>query len=218
MEHELSWHQRLLSYLYPVKIAKAATQQNAVLELYYHRGQYQLATYDALYSDGSRYRPLRLAIRYLHKRKAIGDSVLVLGTGLGSVVHILYGFGYSPTYTLVEADATILQWAIDTLPKAVATEAIPIHEDAEQYMATNSQQYSLVVVDIFNSRVVPAFVTSQVFLLSCKAALADGGVLVLNYIVINKDAWQAARHCIETTFSKCEILEDGMNRIVIATA
>lgn len=215
--YKLSWYKRFLSYLYPLKIAKAATEQNAVLELCYYKGQYQLATYDALYSDGSRYRPLRLGISHLHQQKVIGDSVLVMGTGLGSVAHVLYEYGYTPTFTFVEHDATILHWAMNTLPNTVIAKATAIHEDAEKFIRSNNNQYSLIVVDIFNSRIVPAFVTSQAFLLLCRAAMKAGGVFVLNYIVVNKDAWQTARQNIESIFRKCEILEDGTNRIIIAT-
>ncbi|OSZ81838.1 hypothetical protein CAP35_00795 [Chitinophagaceae bacterium IBVUCB1] len=216
--YKLPLYKRLLSYVFPVKLAAAASPQNAVLELCYYKGQYQLATYDALYSDGNRYRPLRLAVNYLQKRKAQPQTVLVLGTGLGSIVRIMHQHGYQSSFVLVEHDATILQWAADTLPDALLERITPVHEDAQKFIASDTGKYDWVVVDIFNSRVVPDFVTAEPFLLTCKRALNNKGYFILNYIVINKDAWQKTRHLLEKTFSKIEVLEDGMNRIVIATA
>ena len=54
----LTFRQKLLSHFFPVSIRKGATAHNAQLEIFYYRGRFILATADAVYSDGHKYKPL----------------------------------------------------------------------------------------------------------------------------------------------------------------
>jgi len=210
-------YKKILSYLYPVRIAKAATPHNSVLELCLSNGQFQLATHDALYSDGDRYRPLTIAFNHLGAALYNVKRVLVLGTGLGSAAQILYAKGYKPSYTFVEYDNTILQWAMQTLPADVVAKSIPICADALLFINDYKQEHDILVVDIFNSRVVPAFVTTEDFLKKCRRCIKPGGHFVLNYIVLNNTDWTTVEQNIKSVFPNLTILENGINRIMIAT-
>lgn len=207
----------MLSYLCPIRVAKASTAQNTVLELCLSNGQYQLATHDALYSDGDKYRPLTIAFNHIGASLVNVKNVLLLGTGLGSAARILDAKGYSPAYTLLEYDETILQWAMQTLPADVAAKAEAIHADAAVFVAECSNVYDLVVVDIFNSRVVPAFVTTEDFLKKSRRCVKPGGHFVLNYIVLNNTDWELVAKTIRSVFPNTTILENGINRIFVAT-
>jgi len=198
-------------------VAKASTAQNTVLELCISKGQYQLATQDALYSDGDKYRPLTIAFNDIGAALVSAKTVLVLGTGLGSAAQILYAKGYKPAYTFVEYDATILQWAMQTLPADVVSKAKAIHADASVFVNDCNDVYDMVVVDIFNSRVVPAFVTTEDFLKRSRRSIKPGGHFVLNYIVLNNTDWQSVVATVRTVFPNITILENGINRIFIAT-
>lgn len=202
--------------MYPVQVAKAATHQNEVLELLYYCNRFQLSTHDAIYSDGDKYRPLKIAFAHIGSALADVNDVLVLGTGLGSAASILYKKGYDPQYTFVEYDNTILQWAMELLPKDVADKSSPVHSDASVYVETCNKQYNLLIADIFNSRVVPAFVTTEKFLKQCRRCIMPGGYFVLNYIVLQHTDWQAVEQNIRSLFPNITVLQNGINRIVVA--
>ena len=112
----LPFYKKLLSYFIPVLISKTATPENPLLELYVYRGRYQLATADALYSDGAAYTPLKIAFKHLKQELPAVKHALVLGTGLASAVHVMKQTGNSPDFTLVEYDSTILKLAMEYLP------------------------------------------------------------------------------------------------------
>lgn len=199
-----------------MQVAKAATPQNEVLDLLYYCNRFQLSTHDAMYSDGDKYRPLMIAFTHIGSALADMKDVLVLGTGLGSAANILYNKGYKPQYTFVEYDSTILQWAMKVLPKEVSDKSNPIHMDAAVYIETCGKQYNLLITDIFNSRVVPAFVTTEKFLKQCRRCIMPGGYFVLNYIVLQNTDWQAAEQVIRSVFPNITVLQNGINRIVVA--
>lgn len=117
---QLTFFQIIGSLFYPVLIRRASSAVNPVLELYRYRGRWQLATADALYSDGGQYRPLLAAFRTLKPQLPAVKNMLVLGTGLGSAVQILHEMGHHPACTLVELDEKVLQWALElSAPKHV---------------------------------------------------------------------------------------------------
>lgn len=198
-------------------IRKSSSTKNSVLELFLFRGQYQLGTYNALYSDGSRYVPLVTAFKALKPNLPGVGKVLVLGTGLGSAVQILDKQGFRPAFTLVENDVTILNWAMELLPDTLKNNIKPVCEDADIYMQQQSEMYDLVVIDVFTNRVVPAFVTTIEFLNKCRRSIHPGGHLVLNYIVNLNEEWKLASANINEVFTSNRVIDHGINKIVIAS-
>lgn len=213
---QLPGYKKLLSYITPVLVYKTASAENPLLELFYYRGSYQLATMDALYSDGTRYRPLSIGFKHIKKDLPAVKDILVLGTGLGSGVQIMGRMGYTPHFTLVEYDNVILKMAMELLPE-YGGKITPVCADAQVYMRTNTQKHDIVVVDIFNSRVVPQFVTTTEFLTQCRDSIRPGGHLIFNYIIQQKEEWHRVDAIIRSVFSKCYCIDDGINRIIITT-
>jgi len=179
-----------------------------------YQNQYQLATDDALYSDGTRYRPLVLAFNEMKTSLTEVKSVLVLGTGLGSAVQILEGKKVSAEYTLVDIDKTVLNLARNYLPKRSGLSFICA--DAVEFMKENTRKYDLVIVDVFLSRIVPGSVVARDFLSKCKAALNDGGYIVINYIISADNEWQRVFGNITSVFPDPQIIGSGINRIIVA--
>lgn len=198
-------------------VKQARTDNNPILELLYFRGRYQLATADALYSDGEKYRPLKIALGRIKSHLKEAGNVLVLGTGLGSAVHIIHKWGYSPDITMVEKDGLVLQWAMEVLPGGYRGNISPVCTDALHFMAVNTGHFDIVIADIFISRTVPPFVTTKEFLQRCHDSVTPGGYFILNYIVQHNDEWLPVDAAIRSVFSKCYCIDDGLNRIVIAT-
>lgn len=213
---KLSLYKRLLSQVIPVLLRKEQSQENPLLELYYYRGRYQLATADALYSDGEHYTPLKLGFKHIRKELPGVKSVLVLGTGLGSAVQVMKKMGFAPDFTLIEYDNTVLKWAMEVMPDYAGT-IRPMCIDAQAFMQTNTTKYDLLVLDIFISRVVPAFVTTAYFLTQCRNSINNEGKLIFNYIIQEKEEWHRVDAILRSVFPKCYCIDDGINRIIIAT-
>lgn len=198
-------------------MAKSSGTKNQVLELFLHRGELQLATLDALYSDGTRYRPLKMAFKAVKNRLSGVRDVLLLGTGLASAVHMLHKRGVNPNYTLIEHDSVVLELAQKYLPANSGN--VEAHcTDALSFMNNNERKYDLLIVDIFTGRVAAEFVTSESFLLKCRQSLNSDGIFVLNYIINGYPFWEDAIETIKTVFPDTQVLEYQINRVIVATA
>jgi len=145
-------YQRVLSYLQPISLKQSASDISGYLELLLYHNRFQLLTDRALYSDGDRYFPAVAVVRHLREFLPAAKSVLVLGAGLGSIVHVMHARGYDPCYTLVEKDRTVLKWALETLGEGDSPKLEPVCRDAESFMAENERKYDLVFVDVFKGQ------------------------------------------------------------------
>lgn len=213
---QIPLYKKILSYITPVVIRKGSGTANPVLELFLYKGQYQLATEDALYSDGDRYTPIRKACKAIKSDLPHINDVLVLGTGLGSSVYILSANGCYPNYTLVDKDSTVLEWAMELMPEQLKSKINTVNADAKEFLEGRTKQYDLIITDIFNSRVVPEFVTQEPFLQNCCRSLKEGGVWVLNYIVLTRENKKEILDRVGKVFPEKEVVNDGINMIVIA--
>lgn len=209
---------RLQSLFFPVRIRKAASEHNSFLELLYFRGRYILATEDAIYSDGRKYRPLLAAFASpeLEPRLGAVRDVLVLGTGLASAVHILEGRGIRPFFTLVEIDKVILDWAVEFLPPGAKPRVKAVRSDAFAFVQSETARYDMVIVDIFFGRSVPDQVTGADFLGHCRELMRPDSVLVLNYMLAPDNDPQKAKAALEATFTNVAELSFGLNKVYLA--
>lgn len=210
-------YKRIISFFHPVWIRGAKeTDNNPELELLLYRGRYQLATKDAIYSDGDKYTPIRTAYKTLGNRLASVKSVLVLGAALGSAVEIMQKKGYHPDFTLIDNDPLILEWANELMPPYNG--AIELRQaDAKNYLDSNEEKYDLLIVDVFTGRLVPDFITTESFIRNCRLHINTGGSFVLNYIIHEGDEWERFKKIFEVIFPQNRIIKNGINRILTAT-
>ncbi len=187
-----------------------------MLELFVYRGQYQLATPDAIYSDGIYYKPLKMAFKELKADTARIKKVLVLGGGLGSAMQIASKYGVDATYVVVEQDNEIINMAKSLLPEVVNSNTTYICADAEAYMQQEQDRYDLIIVDVFNGRVPAEFTTKENFLLLCRKAMRTNGCMALNYIINGYPLWDDALEQIQTVFPDTKVLSYDINRVVIS--
>lgn len=181
-----------------------------------YRNQYQLATSDAIYSDGDRYRPAIAVADYLKPFLPAVKTVLVLGGGLASMVYVLRGKGYAPAFTLVEKDKVVLRMAMELFETTHTHANIsPVCNDAQAFMAQNKNVYDLVFLDVFMGRTVPEFVTTGEFLTLCKAGLAPNGRLAFNYIINDEQEWENVQQVFTEVFPEHKVLDHGINRIFV---
>jgi spermidine synthase len=197
-----------------LRLRHASGDKNGKLEILLYQNRLQLATTDALYSDGDRYKPAIMAADQLHSFLPSVKNVLVLGSGLGSIVHVMQARGYTPAFTLVEYDKVVLRWALEFLEDNKAS-INAVCADAASFMEQNHTQYDLIFIDIFNDMVVPDFVTSVHFLRLCRNALLQGGRLAFNYIIHDKAAWEAVQNNMATVFPGCKVSTSDVNNVFI---
>ncbi len=188
---------------------------NFALQLYLYCNQFQLGNAEILYSDGDRYRPAIAAVKHLKAFLPSVKKVLVLGTGLGSMVRVLHSKGYKLQYTLVEYDKMVLQWAMETLDELQGVQLEPVCADAKIFMAKNNALYDLVFIDIFIGRVVPDFVAAEAFLQQCKNSLAPGGRLAFNYIINDMQQWEDVQRVFASVFPDHTVVKHEVNRVFI---
>jgi spermidine synthase len=199
-----------------VSLRRSTSAVSGHLELLLDHNQLQLVTAGAVYSDGDRYPPAVSIARHLRTFLPAARTVLVLGAGLGSIVQVLRERGCDPRFTLVEKDATVLGWALETLGDADPAKLEPVCRDAESFMAWNERTFDLVFVDVFTGRAVPDFVTAPPFLEQCRDSLAPGGRLALNYITDDKFKWETVRLALAVVFPESDVIGTGNNRILIS--
>lgn len=207
---------KVASYFSPVTLWKGSSPVSPVLELLLFQGRFQLATVDALYSDGDQYRPLVAGLGAVRHRLKEVKSVLVLGAGLGSAVEVLRRFGARPGVTLVELDEVVARWGREVLREEDRMRVRFVVDDAQTFIQKEQAEYDLVIVDVFTGREPLSFVTEADFLHACKRRLTSQGIFLLNYMQNPWSApWEATRARIEEVFSSTRTLTLGPNRVVV---
>ncbi len=179
------------------------------------RGRLQLGTSDALYSDGSRYMPAIVVRDGYKSHLPAFRRVLLLGAGMASTAHILTTAGCTASYTLVDINEEILQWAMEYAVPEVQANVTPICDDAKRFMSTCTEQYDLIFIDIFIGRHVPDFVTGADFLKACSRCLTTDGRLALNFIVNDKFSWELMQEQFAKVFPAYRVVTKGENRILL---
>jgi len=196
-------------------LRQSAGAINNRLFLFFYRNQYQLATDDAIYSDGDRYEPATAIVEHLKTFLPEVKNVLMLGSGIGSMVRVLHSKGFDPRCTLVEKDKVVLQWAMELFEGERNSNIEPVCSDAQAYMEQNTGKYDLIFIDIFDSRVVPDFVTTERFLDLCYYSLMPGGHLAMNYIINYKPDWDKVKQLLTKMYPEHHEIDLGMNRVLI---
>ncbi|GAA4455647.1 spermidine synthase [Rurimicrobium arvi] len=210
---QLSRFQKLLSRFYPVRIYSFEGRTSPQMKLYHFRGRWQLASESALYSDGDHYQPLTKAFAYIRGKLPACRNMLVLGAGLGSAISVWESLKVPlPETLLVDIDEEILRLGRELNNR---TNVRWICEDVQNLVRREQGTWDLIVLDIFQDRVVPHFVCTQDFLKNCARMLSTSGTLVFNYIINNEQDWNALQQLTGSLFITETVISIGINRILI---
>lgn len=213
---KIDFFQHLFSFLFPVKVASAAGKTTPILELYRFRGRWQLSSATAVYSDGAAYRPLTEAFGYLKKQLPGKQNMLVLGAGLGSAVSVLNSLSINIPCTLVDIDPQVIKWGEEIIQSETQIPSQWICADVQDFVGNHKVSYDLIILDIFQDRLVPQFVTTIKFLRECSSLLRnEQSHLVFNYIINNQEKWETAVQNIQSVFKVEHTISIGINRIMI---
>lgn len=142
--------------------------------------------------------------------------MLVLGAGLGSAVSVLNNLKINIPGTLVDIDPQVIKWGEDIIKTETLIPCQWICEDVQSFVGHHKVCYDLIVLDVFQDRLVPQFVSTIKFLRACSRLLQnEKSHLVFNYIINNQEKWEAALQNIQSVFTVEHIISIGINRIMI---
>lgn len=180
--------QNLLSFFYELPIEKKSSSINPSLEVTYHKGNYKLATRNAIYSFGTQYTVFADAFRILKIPSRNIPTVLCLGFGLGSIPVIIEKKNSNSVqhYVGVEIDPVIIELAKKYLNKNILQKTEIICSDAFNFINNCERHFDLIAVDIFVDDEVPEKFEQKEFLVKVKDLLSENGILLYNRIAGKK--------------------------------
>jgi len=187
MKHPL-W-KKLLSYVTEISLVKTGSYSNPYLEVLLTNGRHQLVTADAIYSYDDKYENFNHAFKNIDWDNFKGQKVLLLGLGLGSVILLLEKhFHRLFDYTAVEVDSEICKLCYEYTLKDLNSFVEVIPREAMQFLESDNQKYDLIIMDIFQSAVIPEKFQSAEFLTSLKNKLNPAGFVLYNRMnITDKD-------------------------------
>lgn len=169
---------KLLSYLYPVT-KKVPSEHSGTLEITWYNGKKHLNTKNANYSYGSLQKILKFGLEKIELQKV--NSILLLGLGGGSVVETLRkDFNYSKSIVAIDIDSAVIEIAKNEFNLKEDDHLEIICGDALEFMQINSEQFDLIIVDLFIDILVPDEFLKLPFWRDVLKASSTNGVILFN--------------------------------------
>ncbi len=175
-----------LSYLIPQVVARFSTLHNRDIRILEEKGKYKLLV------NGSRQSGPYIQKLWQHAFTTFGiipspdvRSVLVLGVGGGTVIHLLHTLYSHAQITGVDIDDKMIAIGKKYFDLDNITGLSLIQSDAKTFVAharVDKKKWDMVVVDIFVGATIPPFVAEESFLKDVSAILTPRGTLLINYL------------------------------------
>lgn len=201
---------KFLSYLIPISILKIHSDVSKSLEVTYNNGGLVIDSLNTNYSYGSLQRILAKGLRYIGKEKIQQmNHILILGVAGGSVIQSLRNeFAYVNPITGVEIDESIIAIANKYFQLNKIEKLEIVIADAYEFVIKNNMLYDLIIIDIFQDTIMPAFLFEKKFIEKIKNSTSINGYVLFNTMVLEKSQQ-------ERNHSYCERYEDAftVNRI-----
>ena len=194
---------RWLSYVADQTLEEGAGDVTDHLRVLLRRGRIVLEVEGAVYSWEDNYYNFREAFRQLDWDRLPGDRCLLLGLGLGCVPQIAEEhFGRRLRYTAVEYDETVAALAERYLLYRLTSPVTTVVADAGAFVAQDSGEYDLILVDLFVEDQVPEAFETADFLHALAERLAPGGCLVSNRMAFLPAHRERTERYVERVFTK----------------
>ncbi|MBK8956299.1 MAG: fused MFS/spermidine synthase [Saprospiraceae bacterium] len=211
---------KILSYFADLPIDHLSSEFNPNIGLYLSRGQFKLVSDNAIYSFGMQYRHFVAAFRKIkvHIRKP--KNILVLGLGTGSIPQMLQSqFNITADFDFVELDPEIV-FLFEKYLDFIYTGPYKIYcKDGLDFLESNSKQYDLICMDIFEDSTIPIKFESEKFLSFLNSALASSGILLYNRLHATPEDQELNKKFLETfskVFPKYQVINHEYNWILVS--
>jgi spermidine synthase len=205
---------KLVSWLYPVQLERTRGELNHDLEVNIYNGKIMLDAATVNYSYGA----LQEVFDYAFTQTGLYDkpihSALIPGFGSGSVASLLHDkCDPEMDITGIEADSEVIRLARKYFPEASNEHVTIVHSDASEYIAHCTDQYDLVVVDVFVEDAVPASCQSVDFFVRIKSHLNMQGKMYINKMEREDDDVDAQKleENIRAVFQDVQVLRVNRN-------
>jgi len=176
---------QLLSYILPINIFQIESEINQNLEVTWNDGKLVLDSKNTNFSFGSLERVMQIGLNMIGKEQITNyNSALVLGVGGGSIIKLLQDeFHFNGKINGVELDPKII---------TIANQYFNLHKrknveitimDAFEFVKNSEKKYDLIIVDIFQDKIMPDFLFSETFVTGLHKNLSENGSILFNSIV-----------------------------------
>ncbi|AIJ38032.1 Hypothetical protein FPSM_01538 [Flavobacterium psychrophilum] len=187
MKTQIMNFKRLLSYLIPIKIEEVKSSINKNLEITWNNGQLVLDSKNTNFSYGSLQKVLHFGLKEVgFERIKSFKNILVLGVAGGSVIKTLIDeIQYEGEITGIEIDPKTIIFAnkyfgLDKIKNLQITIT-----DAKKFITGTKETYHLIIIDIFEDDIMPAFLFENEFISNILKILKANSYVVFNTIVNN---------------------------------
>lgn len=169
--------QKILSYVWPIKMASYSSEVSGQLALIMHRGQLMLDTQSANYSYGNLHHVMQAGISHSLTKGLDCKRALILGFGAGDAANIL-----RKTYPKTKIDGVELDPTIIKIYQQHFTNVnSQIHlGGAMEYLQSNETAYDIIICDVFINLKKPEFTLSIEYYALIKKALTTQGMFIQN--------------------------------------
>ena len=186
----------LASFVARQPVLRRSSSHHPHLEVVMVKGKKVLDGAMVNYSYGG----LHLVFAEAFTRLDIGQrgirSVLLIGLGAGSVVHLLRrDFGVKAPITAIEIDPVMVEVARQHFGLDRWRNLEVIVADAAEWVTTSTHRFDLVVIDAFYEARVPPALRTSAFARSLRERVAPGGWLLFNQVSNRPEARAEAMDC-----------------------
>jgi SAM-dependent methyltransferase len=194
---------RILSYFFEQHIESVSSDHNPHLYVSLKQGRYQLSTANAVYSYGDLYDNFSRAFRRLDLDRIGGESILLLGFGLGSIPVILEKtFGKMYHYTAVEIDEAVLYLAGKYILPELKSGIEFICADALAFASRSEEKFDMICMDVFLDDIIPNEFEQTEFLENLARLLNPDGILLYNRLAVTPRDRELSSAFYEEVFQK----------------
>ncbi len=179
---------KILSYLVPINIFKVKSEFSKTLEVTYNNGELVIDSLNTNYSYGSLQRILSKGLAFIGKENIQKmNHILILGVAGGSVVKTLKNdINYLNKITGVEIDQNIIDIANKYFHLDKVENLEIIIADAFEFVLSDTKQYDLIIIDIFQDTSMPSFLFEKYFTEKVEDITAVNGYILFNTMVLKK--------------------------------
>ena len=115
-----------------------------------------------------------------HINKA--KKVLFLGVAGGTALLQLVSVYPNLEVTGVELDPAVIEVAKKYFGLAKAPRIVLVADDARWYLATKTEKYDIIAIDLFVTGHIPFFTTTVEFFQLARDRLTDNGIIIMNFL------------------------------------
>lgn len=207
--------QKIISYVYPIRIHQVQSAWSGNMSVDMVNGRYQLYTGNAVYSYEDLYTSYATALNEAGFNP--NGQALILGLGLGSIPYLLQSkHAYTGKITCVEIDPVIIDLAAKYYPSNIGWQQLQIiQDDAVNFLEKNQQTFSLIAMDLFIGEEIPYQCWDRQFLSNLKKAVAPGGTLLVSRLIERRMEEQILWENLEEIFPFGREIRTSGNMIMI---